>query len=338
MRLLTADPALTASIYCDGGLDAALDLAVRPWWESLSAHHSGLGLWTVRYSRGGEHLKLRLHAPPDTGPEVRESWRTELAERTDSLWRELPGSPVPHRDRRRQSAAPPIDPQDEGDGDPKPDRHLVWTDYRRSPVSLGAPPLPDHDPHVRRLVTCLAAGTALALEVIRPAPSGEYPTGPRRSALLNAVVQGLAVLPRDQRTPYLVYHRDWLLRFVADDDAAEDELRHRMEEQVASAGGTVRSLAAMIPPAWDPEATSEGDDSPWRAAVRDLADHAASLAPDDRFQVDPFADTPVLPAVFKAFHGLANQLGVAPAQEAFLHHLCLRSVEQAGTTAAGVNA
>ena len=50
----------------------------------------------------------------------------------------------------------------------------------------------------------------------------------------------------------------------------------------------------------------------------------------------PFSDDPVFSALFKAFHGVANQLGVDLLNEALVYHVLFRAVadERVGGAAA----
>ncbi len=55
--------------------------------------------------------------------------------------------------------------------------------------------------------------------------------------------------------------------------------------------------------------------------LRLLADYLEGFRGDPAYQLDPFTDEPAFTGVFKGIHGVANQLGLPMAEEAFTHHL-----------------
>src|SRR4029077_13889467 len=59
------DPALTANLYCAGGLDETFFRVVAPFWRELRLQDPErlCSLWVVRCGRRGEHLKIRVHGP-----------------------------------------------------------------------------------------------------------------------------------------------------------------------------------------------------------------------------------------------------------------------------------
>jgi hypothetical protein len=44
----------------------------------------------------------------------------------------------------------------------------------------------------------------------------------------------------------------------------------------------------------------------------------------------PFAADVSWPPLFKVFHGMANQIGLVPLQEAYVHHMLLAILKDAG--------
>lgn len=316
------DPAVTASVYGSGILDGVLrdgfaplfhvvDAGLSPEWEG----------WVIRYARRGEHLKLRLHGPPAEAGAMREL----VSETIGAALVDLHPSHAPPL-RLGRPKAPPIDEHDEPEDD-HPDYTLAWTAYRRSAVSLGPDPWLRDDGLVGRLTGCLAAGARLALEVLEEAgPVGPTPAE-RQRVLVRAVVEGLAGLPVD-RAGYLAYHRDWLLRFVAGDAAREAAARAGFDAQAARAAGTVARLSEALEDGW--RAPPAGPSGPFAARLAELHRYAAGFQGDAAYATDPFAPGVAHPPLFKALHGLANQLGVAPAAEAFVHHLLLRAAAARG--------
>jgi hypothetical protein len=332
--MVLPDPVLTASIYCDHGLDALIHGAIVPFRARLrdSDPDGGWTLWLVRYSRCGEHLKVRLHGPAE---------RREIARRL------LEESVQAHFDTRRPAAgeaprvsrpdAPPIDLEDEASAD-HPDRALLWTGYRRSHVNLGPPVFLDDDQYTALFTTCLARGADLVLDALHPDASGNVPGSARQKGLLKALFSGIAALRlgAGERAAYLAYHRDWLVRFnVADPDEAA-ELLTRFDRRLEGMAATVQQLARVAAAEWEGEArTATGAEGAWRDALAGLLAYLVRFRGDPRYQVDPFTDDAALPPLFKVFHAMANHLGVSMLDEAFVYHLLLRAsaAEPAGRMA-----
>src|SRR3712207_6295981 len=102
------DPIVTGSLYCSGCLDQAL-LAMATLRNTLRE----LGsedvpyLWSMRYARGGEHLKVRVHGPSHVDSLVRET----LRDAAEGLLRSVGPLPV-GVERRIRPDAIPIDVDD----------------------------------------------------------------------------------------------------------------------------------------------------------------------------------------------------------------------------------
>lgn len=323
----TADPILAASIFCNQRLDAVILGAVVPWLDRLREHEPAgeWAVWWVRYTRNGEHLKVRLHGPA----EHLGTAKRLLSEATDTLFAALPAAD-PGEPRRNRPRAPAVDPEDETT-EIFPDRTLVWTRFRRSPVSLG-PLFLDDDEYVSRITACLASGAALVMDA-EADPSGALPEGVRQRTLLRALIAGLAAttLSPEERSAYLAYHRDWLLRSIAADDAQEAKLRAAFDRRVAGMPEMVRQLRAVTGTQWSPEEPeeTEGPDSRLRIEVEALRAYAAPFGLNQERWADPFARDASFPLVFKALQGIANQTGVDMTTEALLHHLLLAVASEA---------
>lgn len=327
---LFPDPALTANIYCSGRLDTVIFRAVAPFWrELLSLDPEGLCfLWLMRYGKGGEHLKVRVHGPESLRPLLREN----LEEKVTALLDSLPEGATPLANRER---APAIDAEDEG-GD-HPDRTFVWTSYRRSHVSLGGRPFLSDDRYVALFTRCLAAGCERVL-ALEPGASGVLGHPVRQRALLTALIAGLAALgfSAGKRADYLAYHRDWLLRFALPvEERCESEpveqLHRRLDEQIARMGESLQPLRRAADAGWNGSkgagVLEDDPDAGWRRSLADLLGYIAPLCRDPDYRLDPFASDPVFAPVFKVFHGFANQLGLKRMDEAFAHHVLLRLAE-----------
>jgi hypothetical protein len=320
------DPLLTANVYCAGRLDEVLHRAVAPFWRGFRAEHpdSPAYLWCVRYPRGGEHLKLRLHAAEALRSSLRSSLEAAVSEALATLGT-APIAPAPPR----PDGALPIDVEDES-AEARPDASFLWTRYRRSAVSLGGGPLLDDDRYVGLLTRCLGAGCEKALDALQPDAQGNVPFRARQIALLKAVISGMASLgwSPERRSSYLAYHRNWLLRFVLTQSRQgpemADEWLSRFDVNVARLGPARATLQATADAQWRGNTVDPGADDPWRESLRALGDHVGGFAGQPGYQIDPFSSDPVFPALFKALHGLGNQLGLKPSDESFTHHILLR--------------
>src|SRR5512133_161067 len=133
------DPLLTANVYCAGRLDDVLLRGVAPFWRGVRAEHpeQQAYLWFVRYLRGGEHLKVRLHAPEAMREALRSSF--EAAVRSHLATLATLGSAPAAAAAPRSDGALPIDVEDEG-AEAHPDPSFLWTHYQRSAVSFGGGP------------------------------------------------------------------------------------------------------------------------------------------------------------------------------------------------------
>ncbi len=326
---LFADPVLTASLYCAGWLDQAVFHAVAPFWQELRRHdREGLCyLWLMRYGKGGEHLKVRIHGPQPLRPLM----RSLLEERAIHFLGSLPKEEAPPRSQER---VPAIDvEEEENDGD-LPDRMLLWTSYRRSHVSLGGKPFLSDDRYAALLTRCLASGCERVL-ALEPGAGGSLLHRGRQAALLSALLSGLAALgfTAEKRVEYLAYHRDWLLRYLVPQNWRSEaepvtQLQRRLDERVDAMAGSLLPLQTALDREWGGSWTAQpwngGLPAPWKRSLADLLAYVSPLCRDPDYHLDPFASDPAFAPVFKVFHGLANQLGLRQTDEAFTHHLLLR--------------
>jgi hypothetical protein len=323
------DPIVTGSLYCSGCLDEVLLGAMVPFREALRELGDGEVpyLWCVRYSRGGEHLKVRVHAPPDLESGVR-----ERLERVAADFLAVAGPPPEGVERRIRHDAIPIDEEDRAGTGP-PDRTFQLTHYQKSPVSLGGEPFLSDDGYRARMTVCLARGCDQVLSAL--AGQGQKLSHPQRQRLLfRAVLTGLGalLLPVDQAAGYLTYHRDWLIRFPLLREGGDAEQANAfvadLDRQADRSEPTLAALRGAIEPMWRGEAADAGLsplDAAWGRGLVDLREHVATLCREPDSRLDPFAEDPAFNPLFKAFHGLANQLGLKWIDEAYAYHLLLRA-------------
>jgi hypothetical protein len=295
-----------------------------------SALPPGAFLWTLRYAKRGEHLKVRVHAPEGE----RERLRREIEERAASALAAL--APLPAEQRLSRSDSPPIDAEDSLP-DEAPDLAFEWTGYRRSPVTLGGEPFPRDDEYVARFTRCLGAGTDVVLAALPPAFGDELPHRLRQTTLLKSLLNAFAALewPAERRREYLDFHRDWLLRYLLARSNADLERGGIPAETLArfdaKAAAMPQVLAALsrIAAAGGEAAADDGATGGWAGAVRQLAADVEARLDQPAYRIDPFTDELVFPPLFKAFHGLSNQLGLNMPEEAFAHHLLSRAIAPA---------
>lgn len=328
------DPMISASVYCARHLDGVIHEVLGPFWKqfALAEPESDCYLWVVRYSRCGEHVKIRLHGPDH----FRDTLRAALAGFATQYFAQL-GSDDPEKRRLSRFDIPPIDFEDESES-VHPDRILMWTRYRRSVVSLGSQPLLGDDLYAARFTKCLGSSCNWVLDTLLPGPQGDFPHRIRQNAILKALTLGIgSVSFGELRLRYLAYHRDWLLRYL--EAKSNDDLRRtgdfsflieRFDLRLATMPAVVSRLGEIAQA--DLSDSQESDSlTQWQLDLASLAAYVAGFRGDPDYDLDPFASDPVFPVLFKVFHAVANQLGLSMPEEAFSHHLLLRAIESSGT-------
>lgn len=324
----TADPVATASLYCSGYLDEVIYSVVRPVWRDLREHcpEPGCRLWLLRYGRGGEHLKVRLHGPE----RIRPLFET-LLEHTAQAYFTRPAASTERVTRAKWKSSPPIDEEDRTQED-HPDRILLWTTYHRSSVCLGGSLFLEDSHYVGLMTAALACGCEAMLTALDTSVTEGFTPSLRRSTLLGCLLAGTAGLDlgEDERTSYLAYHRDWLLRSASlQSRNRPGELLDRLDGQIDRSGAPLEPLRKRALGQWLEEKTTEpGPETPQvslRRAVADLASYVRPFRGDPDYQMDPFSCNPIFTAGFKVLHGIANQLGLDLLNEALTYQLVLRA-------------
>jgi hypothetical protein len=319
-------PLVSANLYCDRHLDDVVHRVVAPFWREASAvvPRSVGYLWFIRYSRCGEHVKLRLHAPAEQ--------RGYLQERLESFTRAffagLPADLEP-AERQVNLTLPPIDPEDAAEV-AYPDRTLLWTDYKPSPITVGSEALLPDERLLALFTRCLAAGTEVVLQALAPDPQGEFTWRMRQGLVIKLVMTVLAGLPfgPEQIQDYLAYHRDWLIRYMlfrGSTAATEEELLAKYEARVRETPATVATLRGILESlAASPATAAELDDDEHgrlSLRVRDLYGYIVRFRAATAPVLDPYAPDQVFLPLFKCLHGLSNQVGLGMAREAQVYHL-----------------
>jgi len=320
------DPVITASIYCTDHLDHVIFRALRPFQDRAQEAVNGepLFLWIIRYGKSGEHVKVRIHSSPDQ----REVLRQILEDKVHELFTTLPPSSLT-RKILNWAGAQAVDPEDRVDR-PYPDRSLLWTTYRRSHVSLGPSLLLEDDRYVELSTLCLAAAADL-LFALHPHFSGQLAYRFRHSTLVKALFGGIDALglPPEKAAKYLLYHRDWVLRFCVlknwwDREQAAKVVKlfdRRIDEQ-----SLLEPTIALQKHAT--EGLNAGPDQEWRAKLREFFLYVSAFDVRTEGRLEPFAELPWHPPLFKVLQGLSNQLGMQLLDEAFVHHTLLSAFKR----------
>jgi hypothetical protein len=323
---LAPDPQLSANIYCAGRLDELIRFGIAPFWDAVQADEQSQGayLWLLRYGRCGEHLKVRFHGPESE----RERVRARLQESVSGYLAALDAPPA-DRSSDIRTALPAIDVEDHASA-LYPDRTLLWTQYRRSPVSLGGNPWQADDGYVALFTRCLGRAWAR----LHAALGQGDPFRSRQTLLLRALLEGLAELawPADKCVSYLTYHRDWLVRFSItksnQEPARGAELMAVFEQRVDRMGTALQAIQRAVQQVWPPGVADvpAASDNLWHGSLRALDEYMAQRRHDPDYFVDPFASDMAFPAVFKVNHGAASHFGLHLHDEAFTHHLLLHAL------------
>lgn len=357
MTTYAPDPILSASLYCAGQLDNLIHDVLRPFWSEAwqALPRDSALLWMMRYGRCGEHLKIRVHIeqPPDgrrpsirrpdataaiegLRASLRQSLRQSLEEKSEEFFASLDDDPMPRPTSQR--GMPPVDADDEA-LENYPDRSVRYTTYRRSIVALGSPPFLDDETYVALFTLCQARACDLLLDEWQLDAQHRVPFRVRFNILAKLLIAGLATLDLDpaRRTEYLLYHRDWLIRFPllhsnADLERGRSTLEHfeQRRQAMAAALGPLRDVALAQ---WsdDPPVSKNEFDQNWRSALGRFAAHVEPLCDDPAYDVDPFAPRRFFAPIFKVLHGVANQLGLDAFEEAQTYHFLARLTDPEGS-------
>jgi hypothetical protein len=292
------DPLLSASIYCKDRLDEVLREVVAPFWRRLGGDReaSQCYLW---FQRSRNHLEVHLHGPDDQERKMR-GWLEEALTEGRA-------------------------------GEADTEATLLWTGYRRSD-SLGNGQLL-LDPRYASLITsCLGRGCDLFLASLKP-EEGRITHGSRRITFVSALVAGLSVLglPFGKRYAYLAYHRDSLLREIValgPGSAGLQKTVSFLDTRAEAFTAALQGLRRMIAEEWtggvEPQ-PAPAELGSWQRSLSGLHEYFGRLRGVAADQLDRWAAEPGFVPLFKVCHGLANQAGMTPADEAFWCHLLVRA-------------
>jgi len=305
-----SDPVVTANIYCKGHVDAVLLDALKPF--QLSSQH--WQLWIMRYRRGGEHIKIRLHGMAAEATQVKARLEEHLKPVLAQIhWPEA-GNPL----KLTGANDPAIDEEDSTLSD-HPAGRLVWTHYKRSHVTFGGEPYLSDDRYVALFAACLSASLEYFLSATEQV-NGVLPHAQRLAAAAELVGSPLQSLHLNG-PEYLNYHRDWLVRFVllktSHTPQEHQDVLKAFDKRVTESEKFweyVRDRSTRVFERPGPVL------SKWQAAVAELMKYVNHLCLRQQFQIDPYAQHPSHSALFKVLHGASNQAGLALLDEALMYH------------------
>lgn len=338
---LWADPMASANVYCEGCLDPLIHGALVPFWQRFRQEQGAEAcrLWFMRYGRCGEHLKIRIHGPEA----LRHLAEQQLSRAVSEFFADLPASS--REATRRSGSEPPIDVEDEAT-EPYPDRTLVWTRYRRSPITLGGEIHYRKDRYTELFTTCLAAACEEVLEHLEPrGANGEVIPQQRQNAFVRMIAEGLGAisLSRESRSTYLEYHRDTSLRVLAalnaDNRAGVASILEQIGGRVARMATTVETLERVLDDAWTTRKPADEPTSTaavWPDALDSFYRYVVPFYDDPAYHLDEMAPNPSLSPLVKIFQAIANQLGLTLLDEAFMLHLlrCAMTPDQSAELSA----
>ncbi|MEM6453509.1 MAG: lantibiotic dehydratase C-terminal domain-containing protein [Acidobacteriota bacterium] len=310
-------PTASANLYCHGQLHAALTDVVVPVWRWVRAEGAGrAALWFMRYSRGGAHIKLRLHAPPA----LTASFKVELERTAAAFFAQIPASD-PARPKDVDDRIPAIDAED-AVAEPHPDRTLLWTAYPCPPSHLGTEPLSGAPGFARTHTAALAAMTDVVLARI----DAETQASGLGMSLLANFLFTMASMPDQDGVRALAHHRDWLLGGAQTDAAAA--LRF-MDQKIAANPGQRDALRQQ----WFATAQQDAplpEFAPFSRALRAHVDLSLDALGASRTADlnDPEA-AQLFGAVARIQHKVANLLAIDLSNEIYLCHLVHRAASPA---------
>lgn len=172
-----------------------------------------------------------------------------------------------------------------------------WHAYRREDLPF------DHL-HASLATECLARGCDFVLSSLNGDDTITH--GARRKIVLRALLAGMSALELPA-TAYLVHHRDSVLR--------EERLSNvvpSLERKADASAAAVERLRGILANERSGE-TEPAELGSWQRSLMRVREH-----------IDSRNHHSFLP-LYQACHGIANQIGMAPLDEAFLCHLTIRA-------------
>lgn len=302
-------PTISASVYCHGFVDELLREVILPFWKSTKTTFPQSCIWVIRYARGGQHLKLRLHVPAEAHVAV----ATRLQNAVEIFFAGLPAPSGIERDIA--AYLPPIDPEDDVE-DLRPDRSLIWTRYRYLPEMIGAKPLSAATGFESVFVRCRAASTEVVLAWLDDLRNDEIHMRKRMTLALQLLLAAVGgVHPHAEiRARYLTFQRDWLLRVNRDREQALAILDRKVGMLPEQQRALVPLVTAVFP--------QDGMLGCWCRAVEDLVRFCLNqLKQQDLSELDGPSEDLVYFAISRIVHNAMNPIAIGLWNETYLCHL-----------------
>ena len=308
-------PLVSANLYASGFLEAGINKVIRPIADQAQA--MGGFVWIMRYHKRGEHLKIRIHADE----RYRTALRDLLSRVSTDFLRELANVPEPVGGRKiGLSKLPSIDREDEIQ-EVAPDRSLLLTTWRRCHVPFADNPWLKDDDYIS--LACHSYGAGCGLYIDRFSPLGATPEALTLLARCIIAITPDFGMSELELQSYHAYHRDWLLRFFLR-DSQQNITRNKFEDALRQNSALTRGFRWLTSSERSLPANAE-----WiRSAAELLAYVRKASSESPAYDIDPFASRHDFPPLFKLLHALANQMGVAPLKEAYVHHLLMHGISR----------
>jgi hypothetical protein len=200
---------------------------------------------------------------------------------------------------------------------------LVWTTYRRSYVTLPGEPWLADDELVALHSDCLARGLDLVLDLVRG--NENMSTARRQTFLVEALAQFFRSDELSQAggaAVYVKYHRDWLIRYCVPERDRHDKVLASFNRGITQDMSTKLTRRLIqgnsLGRAREQPALTE--------ALASMISYTMRFSDKQAYFIDSFATSISFPPLFKALHGIANQLGISPIEEAFIYHMICTSL------------
>jgi hypothetical protein len=323
--MIDSDPSLSLNIYaCGRKLDEIIINICSPLNKIVRNNMNGI-LWLMRYSFRGEHVKIRIHSGLERCASLEEI-RTEIIHIIDQYFK--CSSTVSSVSTVKRSEGPPIDLEERLITIPLGTK-LAWTTYRRTAISHPASPWLEQDVFIMHACKCLGEGTTLVCEQLNGRIN--WTLGERQvlfCALILVVLLAFGKAEPISIGLYTRYHRDWLLRFFI---RSKREEKNQVETFTRIAGGCSQTVSTMCRLIDDPKLMNQLSElASISVALIPFAESVLEHFDEQDYLIDPHCDNVYFPPIFKLLHGISNQAGIHPMQEAYACHLL-------GSAAARIN-
>jgi hypothetical protein len=314
------DPIIAANIMAAGRLHEVISCLVMPFHAAgKRLFPETFHMWVRRSLANGEHLKIRIHGNMQDHDDLKRL----LCAHAELFFHQSPPNSQDYSQAKTHTNE--LDLEEEMIPPPGNSK-LVLTGYRRAPISLPAHPWMEDDAFVRRFYLCLAQGVDLLLEKMASANAGQQ-TVSQEALLAEALVHALArIWPggSSEISEYLIYHRDWLVRFFLKNEVKQREMLEHFEQMALRSHSTVQLLNETFERNWEQPLSCAMNF--WTTHLKDIALYCRMFEHRQEYRIDPFTSQVTFPPLFKVFHGFANELGLRPLQEAYVHHLLNKSI------------